>query len=242
MSTIQLSKAPHIYYHAHLPVGIFISAKEAQLATYELGHLHWAGHWPLNPSTTDGRSKTSTLKYNMILYYIVNALCLDRFAVTTAVTEVLVFLVCCLGTVGKYTFPLICLLFYQLPILFDCGHDKYISHHSTNSFIVIRTVDKRSEMLLKYLCGSKNYHIDKKMSLSFSLKMSRFLETLQYTPSCSLQNSQRHSSRFMNLTFGQLRNCVLADHMMRSAGMYYLYSPSCKCGTAGHTKDGNQRS
>jgi len=87
-----------------------MSAKEAQLATCELGHLHWAGHWPLTPSTTDSRSKISALKYSIILYYIANAHCLERFAVATAVTEDLVFLVYCLGTIGKYIFPLICLL------------------------------------------------------------------------------------------------------------------------------------
>ena len=50
-----------------------MSAKEAQLATCELGHLHWAGHCPLTPSTTDSRSKISTSKYNIILCYIANA-------------------------------------------------------------------------------------------------------------------------------------------------------------------------
>jgi len=93
-----------------MSVGTFVSAKEAQLATCELVYLHWAGHWPLTPSTTDSRSKTSTLKYSIILYYIANALYLERVAVATAVAEVLVPLVCCLDIVGKYTLILICLL------------------------------------------------------------------------------------------------------------------------------------
>jgi len=62
MSTILLSKEPHIRCHAHLSVGVFISAKEAQLAICELGHLHWAGYCLLTPSIVDIRSKTANLK------------------------------------------------------------------------------------------------------------------------------------------------------------------------------------
>jgi len=196
-----------------------MSAKEAQLATCELGQLHWAGHCPLTPSTTDSRSKISTLKYNIILCNIANAHCLARFAVATAVTEVYVLLNCCLRTVGKYILLLICLLLYQLPILFDCRHVKSNSPRSTNFLTVIRTGDKRSKNAIKYLCGSKNSHIRNKMYASFSFKISCFLVTQQCIPSRSVQNSQRHSSYFMKLSPGRLRNCIVSDHMIRSAGM-----------------------
>jgi len=122
VSTIWLSKAPRIRFHAHLSFGILVSAKEAHLATCELGHLHWAGHCPLTPSRTDIRSKNITLKYNIILRYIANAHCLARFAVATAGAEDSLLLDCCWYTTGKYIFFLICLLFHQLPILFDCWH------------------------------------------------------------------------------------------------------------------------
>jgi hypothetical protein len=68
--TISINKAPHICYHAHLSVGTSLSAKEAQLATCELGHLHWAGHCPMTPSITDTISKNTNSKYNIILCYI----------------------------------------------------------------------------------------------------------------------------------------------------------------------------
>ena len=71
-----------------------MSAKEAQLTTCELGHLHWAGHYPLAPSTTDSRSKHATMKYYITLCYRVYAHCLARFSAATAVAEVLVPLVC----------------------------------------------------------------------------------------------------------------------------------------------------
>ena len=79
-----------------------MSAKEEQLATCELGHLHWVRHWPLTPNTTDGRSKHANMKYDIMLCYIVYAHCLERFSVATDVTEVIVLLVCCLVTVGIY--------------------------------------------------------------------------------------------------------------------------------------------
>jgi len=106
-----------------------MSAKEAQLATCELGHLHWAGHCPLTPSITDIRNKNTTSKYNIILCYIANAHFLARFAVATVVTEDLVLLDGCLGTA-----VLICPLFYQLTTLFDCGNDNSISPRYTNFF------------------------------------------------------------------------------------------------------------
>jgi hypothetical protein len=64
-----------------------MSAKEAHLATCELGHLHWTGHCPLTPSIMTIRSKNITLKYNIILRYIANAHCLARFAVATTGAE-----------------------------------------------------------------------------------------------------------------------------------------------------------
>jgi len=200
-----------------------VSFEEAQLATCELGHLHWAGHCPLTPTTTLSNNKNTTLKYNILLCYVANALCLERFPVATAFAEVSVevpvLLDCCLGRLCKYILLLICLLLYQLPILFECGHDKSISAHSTNSFILIITGDKRNKSAIKYLCGYKSSNIHNKMSASFSFKTSCFLATEQCTPSCSLQNSQRHSLHLMKLTCGQLRYCIVADHMIRSTGM-----------------------
>ena len=164
LTMVNLPVKPRIYQssgfysnkYTHLSVGTFMSAKEAQLATCELEHLHWAGHCPLTPSTTDSRSKISTSKYNIMLCYIANAPWLARFAVATAVAGGPIFQDCCLGTVGKYIYLLICLLLYQLPILFECGHDNSISARPTNFFIIIRTGDKRSKIAIKYLCGSKN--------------------------------------------------------------------------------------
>ena len=121
-----------------------------------------------------------------------------------------------LFTVSKYILFLICPLFYQLPILFDCGQGTSLSPHSTNTFIATRTGDKRSKSTIKYLCGYNNSHTRNKTCASFSFRMSCFSVTQQCTPSCSLQNSQRHSLHFMKLTVGQLRNCIVADHMIRS--------------------------
>ena len=56
------------------------------------------------------------------------------------ITEDSVHLKCCISTDVKYILPLICLLFYQLPIQFDCEQDKSISPQSTNSFIAIKQV------------------------------------------------------------------------------------------------------
>jgi len=58
-----------------------MSAKEVQMATCGLGHLHCAGHGPVTPNTTGSRSKISTLKDNIMLCYIANSHFLASLAV-----------------------------------------------------------------------------------------------------------------------------------------------------------------
>lgn len=56
-----------LVYSTHLSVGIFVRAREAQLASWEEGHVHWPGHCPLTLSKIEARNTHNSLKHNIIL-------------------------------------------------------------------------------------------------------------------------------------------------------------------------------
>jgi len=88
------------------------------------------------------------IQHNTVLYSKCTLSC-EIWSCHSFVTEYSVILDCCLSTVGKYILLLICLLFHQPAILFDCGNDNSISPCSINLFIVVRTGDLRNKIAIK---------------------------------------------------------------------------------------------